>query len=74
VKEDDEEAVRRAGALLALADDLEERCPRGTTIEVSCRVGKDEVEVEVKALAGWRPRTIGRRFERAFGRRLTVTR
>jgi exopolyphosphatase/guanosine-5'-triphosphate,3'-diphosphate pyrophosphatase len=69
----DEEAVRRAAALLALADDLEERCPRGQPVEVDCRVQKDEVVVKVKALAGWRPRTIGRRFERAFGRRLTVT-
>jgi exopolyphosphatase/guanosine-5'-triphosphate,3'-diphosphate pyrophosphatase len=68
----DEEAVHRAGALLALADDLEERCPRGREITVVCRVRKDEVELRVKALAGWRPRTIARRFERAFGRALTV--
>ena len=69
----DEEAVRRAGALLALADDIEERCPRGANVKVECRVTKDEVVVKVKALAGWRPRTIGQRFERAFGRSLTVT-
>jgi exopolyphosphatase/guanosine-5'-triphosphate,3'-diphosphate pyrophosphatase len=68
----DEEAVRRAGTLLALADDLEERCPRGREIVVECRVQKDEVVVKVKALAGWRPRTIARRFQRAFGRALTV--
>ena len=69
----DEEGVRRAGALLALADDIEERCPRGEKVEVDCHVSKDEVVVKVKALAGWRPRTIGERFERAFGRTLTVT-
>ena len=69
----DEEAVRRAGALLALADDIGERCPRGETVKVECRVTKDEVVVKVKALAGWRTRTIGKRFERAFGRSLTVT-
>jgi hypothetical protein len=42
-------------------------------VAVECRVKKDEVEVKVEALAGWRPRTIGRRFERAFGRRLSVS-
>jgi exopolyphosphatase/guanosine-5'-triphosphate,3'-diphosphate pyrophosphatase len=70
----DGEAVHRAGALLALADDIEERCPRGVKVVVDCRVEKDEVVVKVAALAGWRPRTVGRRFERAFGRRLRVTR
>ena len=70
----DEDAVRRAGVLLALADDLEERCPRGVEIPVECRVTRGEVVVKVKALAGWRPRTIDARFERAFGRKLTVTR
>jgi len=70
----DEDAVHRAGALLALADDLEERCPRGTKVALDCRVLKDEVVVKAPALAGWRPRTLGRRFERAFGRRLTVSR
>ena len=69
----DEEGVRRAGTLLALADDIEERCPRGDKVQVECRVGKSEVVVQVKALAGWRARTIGDRFERAFGRSLTVT-
>lgn len=69
----DEEAVRRAAALLAVADDIEERCPRGEAVSLDCRVRKDEVVVKVKTLAGWRPRTIGKRFERAFGRKLTVT-
>jgi exopolyphosphatase/guanosine-5'-triphosphate,3'-diphosphate pyrophosphatase len=69
----DEEGVHRAAALLVLADDIEERCPRGAAVQVDCRVQKDEVLVKVEALAGWRPRTIGRRFERAFGRKLTVT-
>jgi exopolyphosphatase/guanosine-5'-triphosphate,3'-diphosphate pyrophosphatase len=69
----DEEAVHRAAALLVLADDIEERCPRGASVELDCRVQKDEVRVKVGTLAGWRPRTIGRRFERAFGRKLTVS-
>jgi len=72
VTDKDAEAVHRAGALLALADDIEERCPRGEPVQVDCRVGKDDVVVKVKALAGWRPRTIEKRFERAFGRALTV--
>jgi exopolyphosphatase/guanosine-5'-triphosphate,3'-diphosphate pyrophosphatase len=69
----DEEGVHRAAAVLSLADDIEERCPRGVDVVVECRVQKEEVEVKVKALAGWRARTIARRFERAFGRKLTVT-
>jgi len=69
---EDAAPVGRAATLLALADDIEERCPPGSDLTLTCDVLKDEVVVTVPALAGWRPRTIGRRFERAFGRKLTV--
>ena len=62
VTEKDEESVRRAGTLLALADDIQARCPRKETISVDCHVGKDDVVVKVRALAGWRPRAIAKRF------------
>jgi exopolyphosphatase / guanosine-5'-triphosphate,3'-diphosphate pyrophosphatase len=65
-------AVERAAALLVLADDIEERCPDGKEITLDCRVGQDEVEVRVPELLAWRPRTMGRRFQRAFGRTLVV--
>jgi exopolyphosphatase/guanosine-5'-triphosphate,3'-diphosphate pyrophosphatase len=74
LKSEDRPQIARASALLELADDIEQRCPPGTPIEVDCRVKNDEVIVTVPRLEGWRPRTIGRRFERAFGRRLTVSR
>ncbi len=69
----DRRAVEGAGVLLALADDIEERCPRGVALSPQCRVRKDEFVVSVAALGGWRPRTIARRFERAYGRKLVVT-
>jgi exopolyphosphatase/guanosine-5'-triphosphate,3'-diphosphate pyrophosphatase len=68
----DRERVRRAGVLLALADDIEERCPRGGAVKVGCRVGRRNVTVRVPRLLAWRPRTLAPRFERVFGRRLVV--
>jgi exopolyphosphatase / guanosine-5'-triphosphate,3'-diphosphate pyrophosphatase len=65
-------AIQRAAALLVLGDDIEERCPDGKPITLDCRVRNDEVEVRVHELLAWRPRTLGRRFERAFGRTLVV--
>jgi exopolyphosphatase/guanosine-5'-triphosphate,3'-diphosphate pyrophosphatase len=68
----DKAPVERAAVLLALADDVVERCPRGTPVSVRCRVTKREATVTVGGLAGWRPRKIGPRFAKAFGRVLTV--
>jgi exopolyphosphatase/pppGpp-phosphohydrolase len=69
---EDAGTVGRAAVLLALADDIEERCPPGTPLELECESGRQEVKVTVPTLAGWRPRGLAERFERAFGRRLTV--
>ena len=70
---EDGAAVDRASVLLALADDIEERCPPGVALELQCESGRQEVKVAVPALAGWRPRALGDRFARAFGRKLSVT-
>jgi exopolyphosphatase / guanosine-5'-triphosphate,3'-diphosphate pyrophosphatase len=64
--------VGRAATLLALADDIEERCPPGKPLDVEVESERQEVRVRVPALAGWRPRAMAERFERAFGRKLTV--
>ena len=64
--------IAQAATLLALADDIEERCPPGAPIAVQCESTRQEVMVKVAALAGWRPRDMAARFERAFGRKLTV--
>jgi hypothetical protein len=69
---EDAAPIARAATLLSLADDIEERCPPGSDLALQCDVLKDEVVVTVPALVGWRPRTIGRRFERVFGRKLVV--
>jgi exopolyphosphatase/guanosine-5'-triphosphate,3'-diphosphate pyrophosphatase len=72
VRRRDVPALERAGALLALADDLEERCPPGVVLEPRCRLAGRRAEVVLPALAGWRERGLGERFAAAFGRRLSV--
>jgi exopolyphosphatase / guanosine-5'-triphosphate,3'-diphosphate pyrophosphatase len=69
---EDAAPVARAATLIALADDIEERCPRGAAVTLECESSRQEVKVTVPALAGWRPRALGDRFTRAFGRKLTV--
>jgi exopolyphosphatase/guanosine-5'-triphosphate,3'-diphosphate pyrophosphatase len=63
--------VERAAVILALADDIEERCPRGRPIRLSLTVGRS-VTVRVPIMESWRPRTVAPRFERAFGKPLDV--
>jgi exopolyphosphatase/guanosine-5'-triphosphate,3'-diphosphate pyrophosphatase len=69
---EDRDTVGRAGVLLALADDLEERCPPGAALTLTGRIVEGGVVVEMPALLGWRPRALGRRFARAFGRELVI--
>ena len=64
-------ALDRAAVLLALADEIERRCPRGKRIKVSCSVGKD-IRVSVPQLSSWRSRDIEQRFEKAFGKSLVI--
>jgi exopolyphosphatase/guanosine-5'-triphosphate,3'-diphosphate pyrophosphatase len=63
--------LARAAVLLALADEIERRCPRGRRISVSCSVGKD-VRVPVPQLPAWRSRDLEQRFEKAFGKALVI--
>jgi len=67
----DHARVERAAVLLALADDIEERCRRGGAVRVSVKVA-GQVRVRVASLESWRPRALGPRFERAFGKPLEV--
>jgi exopolyphosphatase / guanosine-5'-triphosphate,3'-diphosphate pyrophosphatase len=71
--DDDRAPVDRAATLLALADDIEARCRDDRKVSVRCRVVKRRALVTVPGLLGWRPRRIGPRFERAFGRALEVS-
>jgi exopolyphosphatase/guanosine-5'-triphosphate,3'-diphosphate pyrophosphatase len=68
----DRPGLERAGVLLAVADEVTERCPPGSAVRVQCRAqGKDAV-VSVPTLESWRVRALADRFEAAFGRRLRV--
>jgi exopolyphosphatase/guanosine-5'-triphosphate,3'-diphosphate pyrophosphatase len=70
----DREPLERAAVLLALADEIEQRCPPPASIVVDGVIGKQGFVLTVPALAGWRPRGIAGRFARAFGRPLVVRR
>lgn len=72
VREDEHADIERAAVLLALADDIEERCPPEGPIELRCRLSDDALRARVPQLLAWRERSLDRRFERAFGRRLRV--
>jgi exopolyphosphatase/guanosine-5'-triphosphate,3'-diphosphate pyrophosphatase len=63
--------LQRAAVLLALADAIEARCPRGRAIAVTCTVGR-RVTVSVPQLLSWHPSDLGHRFERVFGKSLVV--
>jgi exopolyphosphatase/guanosine-5'-triphosphate,3'-diphosphate pyrophosphatase len=62
----------RAGAILALADEIESRTPPGEPIALSCRVRPRGVVISAPVLAAWPPRAVGDRFRRAFRRKLVI--
>jgi exopolyphosphatase / guanosine-5'-triphosphate,3'-diphosphate pyrophosphatase len=67
----DRAPLHRAAVILALADAIDARCPRGRAITVRCTIGRG-VTVSVAQLLSWRAVDLGQRFERAFGKPLTV--
>jgi exopolyphosphatase/guanosine-5'-triphosphate,3'-diphosphate pyrophosphatase len=69
----DLEAVERAAIIVALADEIEARCPRGMRIAVDCTIGRT-VTLSVPLLPSWLAKDLDKRFERAFGRSLIVRR
>jgi exopolyphosphatase/guanosine-5'-triphosphate,3'-diphosphate pyrophosphatase len=62
----------RLAIILALADEIEARCPPGRRISVSCTLGR-HVTLRIPALRSWLVKDLDKRFERAFGRRLVVS-
>ena len=70
---EDRRPVDRAATLLALADEIEQRCKVGSPPDLDIELSKREARLHVPGLVGWRPRRIGPRFEQAFGRRLVVS-
>ena len=71
ISDADRVALHRAAVILALADAIEARCPRGRDISVECTVARG-VTVSVPQLLSWRGEDLGQRFEHAFGKPLTV--
>ena len=69
---EDRGSLDRASVVLAVADEITERCPPGSTGGVTCRLRAGEAVVTVPALESWAVRKLPERFERAFGRRLRV--
>jgi hypothetical protein len=63
--------VDRAAVILALADEIEARCPRGRPIKVDCEVGR-RVTISVRSLPSWLVKDLDKRFEHVFGRPLIV--
>jgi exopolyphosphatase/guanosine-5'-triphosphate,3'-diphosphate pyrophosphatase len=72
VGRDEDAAIERAAVILVLSDDLEERCPPDGPLHATCRVKGPAARVDVPRLRAWRPRKVGARFARAFGRALVV--
>jgi exopolyphosphatase/guanosine-5'-triphosphate,3'-diphosphate pyrophosphatase len=64
--------VEQAAVLLALADEITERCAPGAAPTARYQVRGQNVTVVVPALASWGVRGLGERFRAAFGRRLVV--
>jgi len=65
------EPVDRAAVILALADEIEARCPHGGRIAVECKIGRS-VTLSIPLLKSWLVKDLDKRFERAFGRSLIV--
>ena len=61
----------RAAIILALADEIEARCPRSSRIAVDCEIGRN-VTLSVPLLPSWLAKDLDKRFERVFGRALIV--
>jgi exopolyphosphatase / guanosine-5'-triphosphate,3'-diphosphate pyrophosphatase len=61
----------RVAIILALADEIEARCPQGSGIAIDCEIGRN-VTLSVPLLPSWLAKDLDKRFERAFGRSLIV--
>jgi hypothetical protein len=71
VHEIDRRDLDRAAIILALADEIEARCPRNRPIAVSCTIGRS-VTLAVPTMPSWLAKDIDKRFAQTFGRPLIV--
>ena len=71
ISEIDRGDLDRAAVILALADEIEARCPRNKRIALTCTSGRS-VTLVVPTMRSWLAKDIDKRFEHTFGRRLIV--
>jgi exopolyphosphatase/pppGpp-phosphohydrolase len=64
--------VSRAAVLLALADEVERRIPKGKPVSVESQTGRNGVILAVPVPHDWEPAEIASRFQRVFGRELLI--
>jgi exopolyphosphatase/guanosine-5'-triphosphate,3'-diphosphate pyrophosphatase len=69
---DDRAPVARAAAILALADAVEHRLAPGAVPDHQCSVVGRRVVLRAPVFDPWEQESLGERFRRAFGRRLTI--
>ena len=68
----DRAGLERAAVVLTVADEITERTPPGSRIDVTCRLRAGEAVITVPALESWGVRRLGERFFRAFERQLRI--
>jgi exopolyphosphatase/pppGpp-phosphohydrolase len=71
VREMDRGNLDRAAIILALADEIEARCPRNRRIATTCTIGRT-VTLSVPTMPSWLAKDLDKRFEHTFGRALIV--
>ncbi len=72
VRREDREPLQPAAIVLALADEITERCAPGSSPQVAVSDRGGETVVTVRGLESWGVRGLDGRFESAFDRRLRV--
>jgi len=68
----DRTGLERAAVVLTVADEITERTPPGSPIDLTCRLRAGEAVVTVPALESWGVRRLPERFFRAFERQLRI--
>jgi exopolyphosphatase/guanosine-5'-triphosphate,3'-diphosphate pyrophosphatase len=68
----DRQGVSRESAILAIADEIEHRVPPTAELPARCVVKKREVRLTAPLFDPYRQEILGRKFQRAFGKRLVI--
>ena len=65
-------SLGRGAVLLALADEVERRMPKGATVSVQRQPGKGAIVLTLPVPHDWAPLELAGRFQRVFGRDLSI--